>query len=140
NRAGLRNPYGSGPNGNPFLASSAAHARDLPGDHVLEWDCTTGAPVGSGDFFPQGSAWLNEPDFLPLESTVPEPSTLILGCAGGVCLLAYGWRRQFTMRARLVIRQSPVAATARRGDRTRRRCRRDRTDTRPRVARRLDRL
>jgi glucose/arabinose dehydrogenase len=66
NSAGLRNPYGLtfGPNGNLFVADSAAPAGGLPGYQVLEYDGTTGAPVGSGVLVSQGSAGLTQPTFL----------------------------------------------------------------------------
>src|SRR5262249_7026558 len=58
--AGLINPIGLtfGPNGNLFVGS--AGSASFTG-RVLEFDGTTGAPVGSGVFVPAGSAGLNAP-------------------------------------------------------------------------------
>jgi hypothetical protein len=66
NSAGLRAPFGLafGPNGNLFVANDSAPQGGLPGYQVLEYDGTTGAPVGTGVFVSQESAGLSQPTFL----------------------------------------------------------------------------
>jgi glucose/arabinose dehydrogenase len=58
--AGLTNPFdvGFGPNGNLFVGNVG---RASFTGQVLEFDGTTGAPVGTGVFVPAGSAGLNDP-------------------------------------------------------------------------------